>query len=47
MARRIAQQIDRALAPGEFDRMVEAIATRETDPYTAAARLVDRMVQSS
>lgn len=47
VARRITREIERTLAPGEFDRIVDAIAARETDPYSAAAHLVDRMVQSS
>jgi LAO/AO transport system kinase len=47
VARRISRRIEQALAPGEFDRIVDAVAARETDPYSAAARLVDRMVQSS
>jgi LAO/AO transport system kinase len=32
----------RVLAPGEFDRLLERIAARETDPYTVAGEIVER-----
>jgi LAO/AO transport system kinase len=35
------------LRPGEFAKMVERIAGRELDPYTAAADLLARAIQSS
>jgi GTPase len=35
------------LQPGEFPRLVERIAARELDPYTAAADLLGRAIQSS
>jgi hypothetical protein len=30
------------LPSGEFDRLVEAIAARRTDPYSAAAQLMSQ-----
>jgi LAO/AO transport system kinase len=47
VARRISREIDRTLAPGEFDGLVDRIAARDIDPYSAAASLVDRMVKGS
>lgn len=37
-----ARRVERVLPEGEFDRMVEAVAGRTLDPYTAAARIVER-----
>ena len=34
------------LKPGELAQMVERIATRQVDPYTAAAELLGRALQS-
>jgi len=35
-------RVDRALPAGEFDRLVDAIAARELDPYTAAESIMAR-----
>ena len=50
LRRLLAQQLflraERALAPGEFDRLVDAVTARELDPYTAVDRLVRGVVAS-
>jgi LAO/AO transport system kinase len=40
LAQRLLEHVEKRLPPGEFDRLVEAIAARRTDPYSAAARLM-------
>ncbi len=43
LARRFLAHVEsRVLAPGEFDAIVGSIARRETDPYTAAAGVLER-----
>src|SRR5207253_297072 len=42
IAHRFAQDVERTLAPGEFERVVDRIAARELDPYAAAADIIDR-----
>jgi LAO/AO transport system kinase len=37
---------ERVLAKGEFDRMLDRIAARETDPYTVVDEIVKRTVRS-
>ncbi|MGE0394057.1 MAG: methylmalonyl Co-A mutase-associated GTPase MeaB [Vicinamibacterales bacterium] len=44
VAAAFARHLDRVLPDGEFARMVQAVADRAVDPYTAAARLVERAV---
>lgn len=44
VAARFARHLEQVLPAGEFERMVDAVATRSLDPYTAAARLVERAV---
>ena len=44
VAARFARHLAQVLPAGEFERMVEAVASRSLDPYTAAARLVERAV---
>ncbi|MEQ1896144.1 MAG: methylmalonyl Co-A mutase-associated GTPase MeaB [Vicinamibacterales bacterium] len=44
VAARFARHLEQVLPAGEFERMVEAVASRSLDPYTAAARLVERAV---
>ena len=44
VAARFARHLEQVLPVGEFERMVEAVASRSLDPYTAAARLVERAV---
>jgi LAO/AO transport system kinase len=50
LRRLLSQQLflraERALAPGEFDRLVDAVTARELDPYTAVERLVRGVVSS-
>ena len=41
LSRRLLQQLHDALPPGEFERAVDDVATRRTDPYSAVARLID------
>ena len=42
VAQRLLDYAETRLPSGAFDRLVEAIAKRETDPYSAAARLVNQ-----
>ena len=43
LGRRFMQHVeDRVLRPGEFDALLDRIAARETDPYTAAADIMKR-----
>jgi putative protein kinase ArgK-like GTPase of G3E family len=44
IARRFLQQVERALAPGELDGIVDAIAARELDPYSAADAIMERVL---
>ena len=43
LAHRFLQEVEAALQPGEFDRIVSGIAAREIDPYTAAAEIMERV----
>jgi LAO/AO transport system kinase len=46
MAHRFVQHVnDKVLAPGEFDAMLDRIARRETDPYTAVEDIVRRAIR--
>jgi LAO/AO transport system kinase len=48
VAQRFMSHLERqVLQPGEFARLVERIAARELDPYTAAGDLLARAIQSS
>ncbi len=42
LAQRLLDHVEKRLPPGEFERLVEAIAARRTDPYSAAARLMNQ-----
>jgi GTPase len=42
LAQQLLEHVEKRLPPGEFDRLVEAVANRKTDPYSAAARLMSR-----
>ena len=42
LAQRLLEHVEKRLPSGEFDRLVEAIAARRTDPYSAAARLMSQ-----
>jgi LAO/AO transport system kinase len=43
LAHQFIQQVEQALPPGEFDRIVSGIAAREIDPYSAAADIMSRV----
>ena len=45
IARRVMQKVEADLVPGEMDRLVEEIAARRVDPYTAAEDLVRRILK--
>jgi LAO/AO transport system kinase len=48
LGRRFMQHLEaEVLAPGEFDRLLEAIASRATDPYTVAGDILARGVSRS
>jgi LAO/AO transport system kinase len=40
LAQRLLDHVEKRLPSGEFDRLVEAVAARRTDPYSAAAQLM-------
>jgi LAO/AO transport system kinase len=40
LAQRLLEHAERNLPPGELDRLVAAVAARETDPYSAVAALM-------
>jgi LAO/AO transport system kinase len=42
LAQRLLEHAEKRLPAGEFDRLVEAIASRQTDPYSAADRLMSQ-----
>jgi LAO/AO transport system kinase len=42
LAQRLLEHVEKRLPSGEFDREIEAIAARRTDPYSAAARLMSQ-----
>jgi LAO/AO transport system kinase len=42
LASQLMQRLEAAVPPGEMDRVVERVAAREVDPYSAAADLIDR-----
>ncbi len=44
VAAAFTRHLDRVLPEGEFARMVQGISDRTIDPYTAAARIVERAV---
>jgi LAO/AO transport system kinase len=47
VSRRFMEHLERhVLAPGEFDRLLDRIANRQTDPYTAAADLLGRVLNT-
>ncbi len=46
LSHRFIQHVERTLAPGELDRIVNGIAAREVDPYTAAADIMVRVFKS-
>jgi LAO/AO transport system kinase len=46
LAQRLVEHVEQRLPAGEFDRLVDAIATRRTDPYSAAARLMTQALDT-
>jgi LAO/AO transport system kinase len=42
LAQRLLEHVEKRLPSGEFERLVNAVATRQTDPYSAAARLMSQ-----
>jgi LAO/AO transport system kinase len=42
LAQQLLAHVEKRLPAGEFDRLVEAIADRRTDPYSAASRLMSQ-----
>lgn len=40
LSQRLVDMVERRMAPGEFDRLVDAVTARETDPYSAVDTLV-------
>jgi LAO/AO transport system kinase len=40
LSRRLVQQVESALPPGEIDRLSERVAARELDPYAAVERII-------
>jgi LAO/AO transport system kinase len=45
LSHRFLQQLERALPPGELDGMVQRIASRDLDPYSAADALMHRVLE--
>jgi LAO/AO transport system kinase len=43
LSHRFLQLAERELAPGEFQRLVDGIATRRLDPYSAASEVINRV----
>jgi LAO/AO transport system kinase len=46
LSQRLIERVERELPPGEFDRLVDAVAGREIDPYAAVERLMRGAQQS-
>jgi LAO/AO transport system kinase len=46
LSQRLVERVERELPPGEFDRLVDAVAEREIDPYAAVDRLMRGAQQS-
>ena len=46
LAQRWLQHVAATLPPGEFDRLVGAIADRATNPYSAAAAIMEQVLRS-
>jgi LAO/AO transport system kinase len=47
LAHRLVQRVESALPAGEFQRVVDAVARREIDPYAAIEMLMDRATSES
>jgi GTPase len=46
LSQRLVERVERELPAGEFDRLVDAVAAREIDPYAAVDRLMRGAQQS-
>jgi LAO/AO transport system kinase len=46
LAQQLLEHVTQRLPAGEFERQLEAVATRQTDPYTAAANLMKRALDA-
>jgi LAO/AO transport system kinase len=46
LAQRLLEHAEQRLPSGEFDRLVDAVAARQTDPYTAADSLMKRALDA-
>ena len=47
LSHQFLQHVEQTLAPGEFDRVVDGIASRAIDPYTAASEIMDRTLRAT
>jgi LAO/AO transport system kinase len=47
LSHRFLQHVERSLGPGELDRLVEQVATRQMDPYSAVTALMERVVKGT
>ena len=47
LAASFLRHVDARLPEGEFDRLVEAVSARETDPYSAVAKVMTRVLPES
>ncbi|HYT74612.1 MAG TPA: hypothetical protein VEL79_07685, partial [Vicinamibacterales bacterium] len=46
LAHRFVQHVEqRVLAEGEFDRLLDRIAARETDPYSVVEEIIRRSIR--
>jgi LAO/AO transport system kinase len=43
LSHRFMQHVERTLPPGEFERIVSGISSRQIDPYSAAADIMERV----
>jgi LAO/AO transport system kinase len=47
LSHRFLQHVEQSLGAGELDRLVEQIASRQTDPYAAATALLQRVMKTA
>jgi LAO/AO transport system kinase len=45
LSHRFLQHVERVLGPGELDRLVDEVAARRMDPYSAASSVIERVVK--
>jgi LAO/AO transport system kinase len=46
LSQQLVHRVERALPPGEFDRLVDAVTAREMDPYAAVEQLMRGAISS-